>query len=166
MSATFPPGPRWTLPGLLKLGLHGDPIRYFANLKARYGDRVHYVVSGRHVYLFSRPEDIHAVLVTHNKDFVKNESLDRAKGLLGEGLLTSSGELHLRQRRLVQPAFHQQRMDGYGKTMGQAADRTSDSWNEAEPFDVHHAMMGLTLDIVAKTLFDTDVTGEADVVYG
>jgi cytochrome P450 len=103
-------------------------------------------------------------LVTHNSNFVKGRALQRAKRLLGQGLLTSEGDLHRRQRRLVQPAFHRQRIASYASVMVEHADRTSKRWRDGETFDISQEMMRLTLGIVGKTLFDADVQSEADEI--
>src|SRR6185436_10561047 len=96
--------------------------------------------------------------------FMKGEGLQRAKRLLGEGLLTSEGEFHLRQRRLAQPAFHRQRIAGYGATMVEYAERACGEWREGETRDIARDMMRLTLAIAGKTLFDADVESEADEI--
>ncbi|MCA1556526.1 MAG: cytochrome P450, partial [Acidobacteria bacterium] len=88
----------------------------------------------------------------------------RAKRLLGEGLLTSEGEHHRRQRRLAQPAFHRKRIESYGAVMVDYAARTGARWHDGETLDITHEMMRLTLSIVGKTLFDTEVESEADEV--
>jgi cytochrome P450 len=86
--------------------------------------------------------------------------------LLGEGLLTSEGEFHLRQRRLVQPAFHRQRIAAYAREMVSRAWITGDRWRDGQTVDMDHEMMALTLAIVARTLFDADVDAEADEIGG
>jgi cytochrome P450 len=88
--------------------------------------------------------------------------LERARVLLGDGLLTSEGEHHRRQRRLVQPAFHRDRLAGYGAVMAERSAIVRDQWQAGQHFDVLQEMMRLTLAIVAKTLFSTDVDSEAD----
>ncbi|MGH9847761.1 MAG: cytochrome P450, partial [Blastocatellia bacterium] len=92
------------------------------------------------------------------------EGLQRAKRLLGEGLLTSESEFHLRQRRLAQPAFHRQRIAGYATTMVEFATKMRDQWRPGETRDIAREMMRLTLAIAGKTLFGADVTGEADEI--
>jgi cytochrome P450 len=84
--------------------------------------------------------------------------------LLGEGLLTSEGEFHLRQRRLAQPAFHRQRIASYAVTMVEYTDRACDQWRAGETRDIAREMMRLTLAIAGKTLFDADVESEADEI--
>ncbi|HSN76130.1 MAG TPA: cytochrome P450, partial [Anaerolineae bacterium] len=75
----------------------------FLQEMASYGDIAHMETRGLHFYLINHPALIQDVLVTHHRSFIKSRALQAARGLLGEGLLTSEGDLHLRQRRLVQP---------------------------------------------------------------
>src|SRR6185295_17805779 len=103
-------------------------------------------------------------LVTRHQSFMKGRALQRAKRLLGEGLLTSENEFHRRQRRLAQPAFHRARINAYGSVMTDYAARASSRWNDNEQLDISHEMMRLTLAIVARTLFDADVESEADEI--
>jgi cytochrome P450 len=83
---------------------------------------------------------------------------------VGNGLLTSEGDFWLRQRRLAQPAFHRQRIGTYGEVMVQFTDRMLSSWRPGEIRDIHSDMMRLTLEIVVKTLFNADVSNDADRV--
>jgi cytochrome P450 len=126
-----------------------------------YGDISHYKIGPQHLFLFNHPDLIRDVLVTHQKSFHKSRGLERAKRLLGNGLLTSEDDFHLRQRRLAQPAFHRQRIATYAITMTEFAERTRSSWHDGQTVDMHTEMMRLTLGIVAKTLFDADVDSEA-----
>jgi cytochrome P450 len=148
----------------LFLSFRRDPLHTVAGLKERYGDIAHFRVGSRHLYLLSHPEDIREVLVTHPRDFNKSRALQVAKRVLGEGLLTSEGDLHLRQRRLVQPAFHRDRIAGYAQTMAEYAQRVSARWQDGATVDAHEQMSTLTLAIVGKTLFDTDIEQEASEV--
>jgi len=101
------------------------------------------------------------VLVTHGRTFHKGRGLERAKMLLGEGLLTSEDELHLRQRRLAQPAFHRARIAAYADTMASYAASRAERWRDGETLDVSREMAAYTLAVVGKTLFDADIEGEA-----
>ena len=130
----------------------------------KYGDIVLFKVGNERVYLFNHPDLIRDVLVTNQKNFTKSRALVRAKRVLGEGLLTSEGDFHLRQRRLVQPAFHRDRIASYGRSMVEYAARSSARWTDGAHVDVHHEMMKLTLAIVAKTLFSADVESEASEI--
>ena len=107
--------------------------------------------------LLNRPDWIRDVLVTHAASFHKGRGLERAKRLLGDGLLTSEGATHLRQRRLMQPAFHHQRIKGYADVMVEHAARLSGRWRDGETRDIAQEMTRLTLGIVGRTLFDSDV---------
>jgi cytochrome P450 len=136
----------------------------FLQEMAAYGDIAHMETRGLHFYLINHPELIQDVLVTHDRSFVKSRALQVARRLLGDGLLTSEDDLHLRQRRLVQPAFHRQRMANYSQVMASYAEQTADRWQtlgKGAAVDMAQEMMRLTLAIVGKALFDADVEGEA-----
>lgn len=163
MATTFPPGPRRPILGSL-IAPGRDPLRFFSGLAATYGDLVHFRMMGEHVFLVSRPEIIRDVLTTSSRNFTKSRGLDRARIVLGEGLLTSEGATHLRSRRLLQPAFHRERVDGYASVMAEYARRETERWTPGAPFDAARAMSRLTLAIVGKTLFDADVEASADQI--
>lgn len=155
-----PPGPRPRYPGeFLKL-LATDKLQLF-RLMAEHGDVTQIRIGPRHVTLLMHPDDIRRVLVTDQRAFTKGRSLDRTKKLLGEGLLTSENDFHLRQRRLVQPAFHRERFAAYATTMVEHADRAQSRWRHGETRDVHADMMHLTLAIAGSTLFDADIESNA-----
>jgi cytochrome P450 len=165
MAAATPPGPR----GVPLLGnvlsFRPDPLRFYAETAASYdADVVHYRLGRTDVYLMKHPDLIREVLVTRQHDFVKGQGLQWAKLFLGEGLLTSEGEFHTRQRRLAQPAFHRQRILSYGVAMTEHAARARETWSEGQVLDLDREMMSITLAIVGKTLFDADVGGEADAI--
>jgi cytochrome P450 len=119
---------------------------------------------GQTFYLLSNPDLIEYVLVENNLNFTKTRLLRRNRRLLGEGLLTSEGEFWRRQRRLAQPAFHRKRVAAYGEVMAAFAERSLEGWRDGETIDVHEQMMRLTLEVVAKCLFDADVRAEANDV--
>ncbi len=130
----------------------------------QYGDVVYVPLGRQHIYCINHPDAIREVLVTQQNKFKKSRMLERARVLLGDGLLTSEGEHHRRQRRLVQPAFHRDRLAGYGAVMVERTAVVRDRWQPGQPFDVLQEMMRLTLAIVAKTLFSTQVDSEADEI--
>jgi len=138
-----------------------SPLTFLTELRDRYGDIARVPLGSETLYLFSHPDLVRDVLVTNHRNFHKGRGLERAKILLGEGLLTSEGDFHLRQRRLAQPAFHRQRVAAYGTTMATYAASRRDRWQSGATIDAHHEMMALTLAIVGKTLFDADVEHEA-----
>jgi cytochrome P450 len=126
-----------------------------------YGDLVHLKVGSPDIFLLNDPVQIKQILVTDHHKFTKGQGLQKAKVLLGDGLLTSEGDLHRNQRRLVQPAFHHARIAGYASTMVDYAQRMAESWRRDSTLDISEQMTRLTLAIVAKTLFDADVESEA-----
>jgi cytochrome P450 len=160
----LPPGPRPLFATSNILAMHRDRCGFITRLAREYGDLVYFKVGSQPVFLLNHPDYIRDVLVTHNKNFMKGEGLQRAKRLLGEGLLTSEGEFHRRQRRLSQPAFHRQQIAGYAATMVEYAARMRDGWKEGETLDMSREMMRLTLAIAGKTLFDAEVESEADEI--
>lgn len=160
MARRLPPGPRTPLRTLL--ALNADPLNYLTDLKRQYG-RVNAFVAGRQqVFAFHDPELVKEVLVTKHRSFHKDRGIQVAKRLIGEGLLSSEGDFHKRQRRLSAPAFHKDRIAGYGAQMVRYATRTREEWRDGASIDVVRAMNRLTLGIVGKTLFGTDVDAEAE----
>jgi len=159
-----PPGPRSRFPGAILLALRRDPLAFFTATARRHGDISRFRVGPVNVYLLNHPDYIKEVLVTRAANFHKGRGLQMAKRLIGEGLLTSEEEFHLRQRRLAQPAFHRQRISSYASVMASYAERTAGRWRDGSVLDVHQEMMRLTLAVVGKTLFDADVEGEAEEI--
>jgi cytochrome P450 len=157
----LPPGPKRRLLGGNFIGFRRDPLNYLQSLAREYGDIVFFSMGPQDVFFLNHPDYVRDVLVTHNHSFKKGRALQRAKRLLGEGLLTSEGEFHRRQRRLAQPAFHRQRVASYARWMVAYAAQTSERWQEGERRDISEEMMRLTLAIVGKTLFDADVERDA-----
>lgn len=115
-------------------------------------------------YFVNDPDLIRDVLVVNAHKFKKGRALQRARSLLGDGLLTNEGESHLRQRRMIQPAFHRTRIAEYGRSMVEFADTMSNGWVDGDVRDIDREMMHLTLQIVAKTLFSAVVDNEADKI--
>ncbi len=143
-----------------------SPTTFLAGLHAEYGDVVRFTIGPREICSFAHPDAVKEILVVNDRFFVKSLALQRSKIVLGEGLLTSEGDVHLRQRRLAQPAFHKDRIRRYGEVMAAYAVRARDRWTDGQRVDMHHEMMRLTLAVVAKTLFDADVDEEADEIGG
>ncbi|HEX7241231.1 MAG TPA: cytochrome P450 [Longimicrobiaceae bacterium] len=158
------PGPRARLPGGHLLAFRRDALGMLERTARDHGDVASLRFGPRHVTLVSHPELVREVLVARHRSFVKSYALQRARVLLGEGLLTSEEPLHLRQRRLAQPAFHRERIAAYAAAMTAHAERTADRWRDGAEVDVAREMMRLTLEIAGKTLFGADVGGEADEI--
>jgi cytochrome P450 len=103
-------------------------------------------------------------ILTRPAGFGQGRGIDALALTFGQGLLTSSGELHRRQRRLVQPAFHARRLAAYARDAVQLAATRSAAWHDGERIDVLPAMSTLTFEFVGRTLFGTDVSDEVAVV--
>jgi cytochrome P450 len=161
MTARLPPGPPRSLRSLIIYGPGRDPLQFFTHLARTYGDLVHVQVLGERLFLLNDPRHIRDVLVTNQRFFHKGRGLERARRVLGQGLLTSEDALHRRQRRLIQPAFHRERIAAYAAVMTDYAERTRDRWREGQTIDAAEEMSRLTLAIVGKTLFDADVESHA-----
>jgi len=160
----LPPGPKRSVRWRLVYGPGRDPLTFFTGLARTHGDVCHWRMAGERVFLINDPRVIRDVLVTNQRMFMKGRGLDRAKRLLGEGLLTSEGAVHVRQRRLMQPAFHKDRIDAYASVMTECADRVRGLWTDAATIDAAADMNRLTLAIVGRTLFDADVESQAQEV--
>lgn len=159
--SSLPPGPKAKFPGANLLAFRRDPLSFLQKIAQEYGDISRFRVGPRRIFLVNHPELIRDVLITQHKNFHKGHGLQRAKTLLGEGLLTSEEEFHRRQRRLAQPAFHRERMNAYASVMTDYAARMSERWRDNQTLDIAGEMMRLTLAIVGKTLFDADTENEA-----
>ena len=159
-----PPGPRSVIPLSGLLAYRKGPLPFFQNLAAQYGDISYFRLGPQEAFFINHPEYIKDVLVTNYSSFHKGLALQRAKRLLGEGLLTSEDEFHRRQRRLAQPAFHRARIASYAGVMADYASQTRAGWHDGETLDMSTEMMRLTLGIVGKTLFDADVVSDAQEV--
>src|SRR5688500_17268879 len=162
----LPPGPR----GHFLLGnlpeFARDVLGFHERCRNEYGDIVRLTMGKRNIYLVNHPELINSILVTHHRDYTKHHNFfwRHVTAIFGSGLLTAEGESWMRQRRLTAPAFHRERIAAYAETMVAYTERMLDSWQPQEVRDVHRDMMGVTLEIVAKVLFDADVTGDVQAV--
>jgi len=137
-----------------------NPTEFLTKL-SRLGDVSAFKIGKIPAFLVNHPDLIRDLLVTNHSKFNKGRALQRAKGLLGEGLLTSEKEFHLRQRRMIQPAFHRSRINEYAKSMIEFGEKMSGEWKDGEFRDIDREMMRLTLWIVGKTLFNANVEDEA-----
>src|SRR4030095_7451171 len=108
---SFPPGPKHGLPFSSLLAYRRGPLPYFQNLAKRYGDISFCRIGPQEAFFLNHPDLIKDVLVTNNQNFMKGLVLQRAKRLLGEGLLTSAGDFQRRQSRLPTPRSHLPRID-------------------------------------------------------
>ena len=163
-TSVCPPGPK-ARPffGVLR-EFRKHPAEVLERSARQYGDLVFLRLGPQHIYLVNHPDAIRDVLVTNQSQFKKSRMLERARILLGDGLLTSEGDFHKRQRRLVQPAFHRERLVAYAAIMTECAAECRERWTPGEHLDLSKEMMRLTLAIVARALFSANVDSEADEI--
>lgn len=139
-----------------------DPLGVLRRVRDEHGDVAPFRLGLLEFVLVNHPDLIKDVLVTSGHKFVKGLGLQRAKFLLGDGLLTSEGECHKRHRHLIQPAFQRDNILRYGPIMAGCAAATRERWRPGEEMDIAQEMTRLTLAIAGQTLFQTDVETEAD----
>src|SRR5579875_3891723 len=158
----LPPGLKLNLPFYIarKFFKPGDPIKLFEYLNETYGSMSHYRIANSDVFVVHEPEFIREILVNQADKFIKERTQKRMRILLGDGLITSDGEEHKRQRRIAAPAFHRQRIQAYGATMVEQAAKRREAWQPGREIDVAVEMMRVSLENVARTLFAQEVTAD------
>jgi cytochrome P450 len=144
-----------------------DPLRLFTRAFREAGDVARLGLRG--AMLVSHPDAIERVLVDNHRNYSKRTpGQTRLRRFLGDGLLTSNGSFWLRQRRMTQPAFHRERLEGFAATMSGAAAEMLERWKplveRGETFDLAAEMTRLTLRIVCATLFGFDSRAETENV--
>lgn len=163
--APLPPGPDgWPVIGKTR-AFASDRLGFVTRMARVFGDVVRIPIAGRtDFYALYHPDHIRHVLVENNRNYHKGEFFQRQLGFLGTGVLNADGEAWRRQRHLVEPAFHPERIEAYADPMVAFTERLIESYDDGEVRNVHGDMMRLTLAIVAKALFDVDIReAEADI---
>ena len=157
----LPPGPRGL--NLLRHSLtFGQDWSGFLTRCAReYGDVIFFRFLNVPICLVVHPDGIERILVKNHANFLKSRDYRALKPVLGNGLLTSEGEFWQSQRKLIQPAFRHENILNYARIMTDSAAAMLSGWREGESRDIHEEFMSATLDIVAKSLFGSDISGEA-----
>lgn len=159
------PGPRGLALGRVLWRMRSDALGAFVDAFDTYGDVVRVRTPGQHSYALYRAEHVEHVLVGNQDNYPKGKEYDVFASALGEGLLTSRGERWQTQRRLIQPMFAKRHLEPLASQMTAAGTRLLEQWKSAHrdgaQIDVHKAMMGLTLDVVGRALFSSDLTGTA-----
>jgi cytochrome P450 len=135
-----------------------DPIAMLAETFRLCGDIATFRIGPQRVYAINHPDLVADTLVTQARAFHKGRILHGARALLGEGLLTSEDDTHLRQRRLIQPAFHRRRVETYATAMVVCAESFRESWRSGDTVDMAAEMQRLTLSVVTATLFGGDLS--------
>ncbi|MBI1278404.1 MAG: cytochrome P450 [Anaerolineaceae bacterium] len=167
MTNHYPPGPDTNFVQAIRSTLRQqhDRLGFLIDMAQTYGDTVHFHTGLRHIYFLNHPDDIHTVFVEQADKFYKTRPVKQAFGkFMGQGLLASDGELHRRERRLAQPAFHHKRIEAYAEIMVEHTLRVMNQWCEGQVYAIDQEMMNITLGIVAQTLFNAEVAGDAETV--
>jgi cytochrome P450 len=147
------------------LAMRSDVLRFILGEARRQGDVARFRLGSRPCFLVTHAEGVKAVLQEGHASFRKNPHYTDTVGVvLGQGLITSEGELHLRNRRLMQPAFHVREMEGVARVVVRLADELAGEWEGAlsrgAVVDVHDDMSRLALKVVLETLFGNDLAPE------
>ncbi len=164
MTYQFPPGPKpRPIVGNL-LEFRKDQLGFITRLQGQYDKAFTFYFGKSPMVMFTTPEAVRYVLVEHAKNFIMGEIMQGLRLLLGDGLLTTDGEFHRRQRRLMLPAFHRKRVESYRDAMIDYTERMLEHWQPGQQVDIAVEMQRLTLRIVAKALFDVDLTRESQAL--
>src|SRR5262245_18759533 len=160
-----PPGKRYPTPFHFFYAARRDLLAFLRWAAREYGDVVRFDAWPIVVHVLHHPDHIKYVLQDNNRNYWKGGLVGRAKPLIGEGLFTSEGDFWRRQRRLAQPAFHRQRIQGFATPMSAAGARMLEGWETAAatgtPSDLMEQMSRVTLRVVGQALFGVDLIGDA-----
>lgn len=161
MDYVFPPGPE-ALPGVGNvLQFRRDQLAFMTGLQRSYGRAATFRLARLPVVAFFRPEAVRSCLVDNARNFTSGEFNAQLRTLLGDGLLTSDGEQHRRQRRMIQPAFHKRRVESYAQTIVEHTEELLGEWRPGDAMDLAIELQRLTLRIVAKALFNLELRAES-----
>ncbi len=171
MSERLPPGPRGLDNARFVLETTRDFMKPLCKMASEYGEVASTHARGRHIVAISGSEAARHVLVSNQDNYGKGIEYELLRIVLGEGLLTSEGELWRRQRKLVQPMFAKRYLSAFTGHMTAATADALDSGPlvpeaSGQELDVNRAMMELTLDVVGRALFGADLTGETAARVG
>jgi cytochrome P450 len=156
-AAAHPARPPWRNFGRLLSLFNRDILAGMTFVHQHYGTFVRTRLPLQ-LYFVSDPARIEEILVKKAELFRKDRASRLLGRVIGKGLLVNDGDSWLRQRRLIQPVFHQQQLQSYATLMTQAIEQAAATWSSGQERDVHEDLMGVTMTIVAGTLFGADVS--------
>ncbi len=145
------------------VGATEDSLERMTELFARLGDIYRVYAPGRrsYTYVINHPDDVKRVLVANHRNYTKGIGLDRVKILLGNGIMTSEGELWTRQRYMMQPLFHRRVITEFARVIAETNDRFLERWDalcrRGEPVNITDDMSELTLEVVLRSIFGRDL---------
>jgi cytochrome P450 len=142
------------------LALKRHPLDFLQSVR-RLGDVVRIYLGPRPAYVVNTPDLVRQVLVTEARKFDKGAFFDKVRAIVGNGLVSSNGAFHMRQRRLMQPAFHRQQIAGYARIMGDFLAERAAAWRPGQELSVHEEMHEIALTLIGKTLFSSELGDEA-----
>lgn len=148
------------------LAFHSDSTGFLLRIAQSQGDVARFRLGRTEAFLLSHPDQVRAVLVDRAEEFGKGRLMQRARRLLGDGLLTSEGVVHRQHRRLVQPVFARERLQTYGDLVPEVASRHVVSWRHAGRIRVDAEMDALAMKIVARALLGADIEDEVPALGG
>lgn len=162
------PGPRGHFLFGSLFEVQRDPLTFISRIQRQYGDTVKVHLGPKTVYLVTHPDDVQHVLQENARNYRKGAHYEVLRPVFGNGLMLSEGDFWLKQRRIVQPAFHRQRLNRFGQTMTDLTEQMLERWDvtaqRGRTLDVWKEMVKLTLSIVCTTLFGSDISKEAEGV--
>lgn len=161
LGLALPPARSWAVNVALIRAFRRSPTRFLEVLVANGAAHRPLRMGPEEVLLIEDAGEVWELLTTHARRTEKGRGLRRARLLLGEGLLTSEGDAHRRDRRVLQPAFHPQRIRSYQPDFAQAARHTADRWSDGSRIDLVTEMSALTLTAAGSALFGSDLTEPA-----
>lgn len=167
-SSTLAPGPR----GQFLLGsirdFQRDPLRFLQSVAREYGPVARLHLANVMYNLVSHPDGLQQILQGNNRNYIKGEFFDPVRQLAGDGLFASEGEHWLRQRRLMQPAFHQQRMAGFAEIMVRQTEQMLERWEllplSGGAVDISHEFTELTMRIIAESMFSAQLAEDVHLI--
>ena len=160
----LPPGPRGHLLTGNSREFYKDQLRFLTEAARKYGDVVSLRFLHVPVYLLNNPDHIECVFRSRNCIKPKSLRLPLQRRIFGNGLLSSDGEVWLRQRRLTQPAFHRDRLATYAAVMIACTEKMLADWESKEIRDVYDEMRALAFEIAAGSLFNADMSRDGAIV--
>ncbi|MEP7376655.1 MAG: cytochrome P450 [Chitinophagaceae bacterium] len=144
-----------------------DPLGFLVSLKEDYDDVVKIKIGGKRYFVIQSPEVARHVLQENAKNYYKPGAAKMMKRFLGDGLATSNGDLWLKQRRLIQPAFHRKKIENLAKTIDEETSLLAKAWLKqplADQKNINQEFLKLTLSNITKTMFGTDVKKNVDEI--
>ncbi|MDN3658649.1 cytochrome P450 [Ferruginibacter paludis] len=157
----LPPGPKTRLPLGYLFSFRKDSIGFLRNIAEEFGDIVHFKLGPIRIVLLNHPDFIKEVLTIQHRNFVKGRPLEMAKALLGEGLLTSEGEFHKCQSRIIQPAFHRSMIESYAPVITKGVMRLMKGWEDGMQVEIKEEMTKLSIAVAGNAFFNLDIEKEA-----